>query len=134
MTDDPLDLMAQAVTDKEAKEYAARSRLPARQKQHRGWRIQGPFPWELWCVVARLPGKSLAIWQLVHHRSKLSGQLWVTLPHELLIEAGISQDAKDRALKALELHGLIRVDRRRGHPTKIAVVLIEPDGEAGSNS
>lgn len=123
------NLMSQALTDKEVKEYSARSRLPVRQKQHREWRIQGPFPWGLWCVVAQFPGKSLAIWMLIHHRSKLSRQLWITLPHELLIEAGISQDAKDRALRLLERHGLICVDRRRGHPTRIALVQVAPGDE-----
>jgi hypothetical protein len=121
--------MSQALTDREVKEYQARRHLPIRQKQHRAWEIQGPFPWAQWCIVVRMPGKTLAVWQLIHHRSKISRQSWVTLPLELLVEVGLSRDAKDRALKILERHGLIRVDRRSGRSARIALVIVESDGE-----
>ncbi len=128
----PPDLMSQALTDREAMEYSAKRRLPARQGHHQGWKIQGPFPWAQWCLVGRLPGKALAVWQLIHHRSKTRRQSWVTLPLELLIEVGISRWAKRRALGELERHGLIRIDRRSGHASRIALVTTEPDEEVSN--
>jgi hypothetical protein len=125
----PVDLMSQALTDREVREYSARRHLPARQKQHHAWRIQGPFPWAQWCIVARLPGKALAVWQLIHHRSRISRQSSITLPHELLVEVGISRWTKNRALELLERHGLIRVDCRSGRSVRIALVAVESDGE-----
>jgi hypothetical protein len=121
------DLMSQALSDQEVKEYAARRHLPGRRRRHRQWAVQGPFPWGQWCLASRLPGKSLAVWQLIHHRSKLYRQSWVTLPLELLVEIGMTQDAKDRALWALERHGLILVDRHPGRSARIALVTTEPD-------
>jgi len=122
----PVNLMSQALTDREVKEYQARRHLPIRQKQHRAWDSVS-----LGTMVhcSQDAGKTLAIWQLIHHRSKISRQSRVTLPHELLVEVGISRDAKDRALKILERHGLIRIDRRSGRSARIALVVVGSDRE-----
>jgi hypothetical protein len=126
-TTTPPDLMSQALSDREVEEYFAKRHLPERRKRHRQWAVQGPFPWRQWCLVSQLPGKSLVVWQLIHHRSKLYRQSWVTLPLELLVEIGLSRRAKDLALHSLERHGLILVDRHPGRATRIALVAAEPD-------
>jgi hypothetical protein len=121
------DLMGQALSDAEVKEYSARQHLSERRKRHRGWAVQGPFPWDQWCLVSKLPGKALAVWMLIHHRAKMKREIWVSLPLELLIEVGISQDAKDRAFRQLERHGLVLVKRHPGQSTRIALVSTDPD-------
>ena len=82
-------------------------------------------------IVAKLPGKALAVWALIQHRMHLTNLEAVTLPSALLVEAGVDRNAKARALKDLERIGLIRVDRRQGRGPRVALSLPE-DGTAGA--
>ena len=73
--------------------------------------IAGPFSWAQFCTASRLPGKSLSVWELIHHCKRVTRSTVVTLPNEMLEEADINEDAKGRALEALEQAGLITVER-----------------------
>jgi hypothetical protein len=85
--------------------------------------LRGPVDWEDTCIVARLPGKALTVWLLIHLRYRLrSGKDEVTLPSRRLIEMGVNHDAKSRALKALRDAGLIRVTGKRGQSPRITLV------------
>jgi hypothetical protein len=83
-------------------------------------------------IVAKLPGKALAVWALIHHRLHLTRLEQVTLPSALLAEAGVGRNVKARALKDLERIGLIRVDRRPGRALRVALVPLPEDGTAGA--
>ena len=84
--------------------------------------IAGPFPWAQFCTASRLPGKSLSVWELIHHRKRVTRSTVVTLPNEMLEEAGINEDAKSRALEALEQAGLITVERSPGRSPRVSLV------------
>ena len=80
-------------------------------------------------IVAKLPGKALAVWALIHHRMHLTHLTEITLPSALLAEAGVGRNVKARALKDLERIGLIRVDRRPGRSLRVALVPLPEDGD-----
>jgi hypothetical protein len=101
-------------------ETEAHKRL-ARRKRF----IAGPFSWSQFCTASRLPGKALSVWELAQHRKRVTGLSAVTLPNEMLEEAGINEDAKSRALKLLEQAGLIKVARSPGRSPRIALVELE---------
>ncbi len=83
--------------------------------------IRGPFAMAEFCTAGKLPGKSLLIWLLVHHRIRMTQQQEVTVPHWLLASAGVDARAKARALVALESAGLIHVRRERGKTARISL-------------
>jgi hypothetical protein len=129
VTEDYLNLMAGAVPEEEARLYTVRGQQGARKRRHKSWTVQGPFPWPQFCLVARLEGKVLVVWLLIQHRQRMSKQPWVTLPTELLLEAGVDRKAKYHALDLLESHGLIRTIRNAGCSTRIAFVPYEHDAD-----
>jgi hypothetical protein len=88
--------------------------------------IAGPLPLPQFFLAAQLPGKALAVWLLVHFRTRITRRDEVTLPADLLAKAGIDHPTtKARALLSLEQAGLIRVARSPGRAPRIS--LIEPD-------
>ena len=90
-------------------------------------RINGRFlkkaPLPLLQEAARLPGRALALYLAIRHRSDLKRGQAVTLPAAYLKDWGIDRHAKDRALVALEYADLISVERRQGHPVRVTVVV-----------
>jgi hypothetical protein len=77
----------------------------------KGFFIGGPILLSDLIPVAKMPGKTLALWLLIEYRATYSKQEWVTLPSYALKEWGISKDAKVDALKRLEQAGRVAIDR-----------------------
>jgi hypothetical protein len=118
--------------------YQADHDVPVREVetqalQHRSYSyIRGPWPLFEFMAAARLPGKALALWTLVHHRIRLTGRSEITLPRSLLGEAGIDRNAKARALGELERAGLICVTREAGRTPRIALSGPHVAGQLGA--
>jgi hypothetical protein len=93
------------------------------QRRRRSSRfLKGPIQLELLQQAARLPGKALAVYVAIRHRSDLQSSSEVTLPGDYLAAWGIDRDAKRRALAVLEDSGLILViERRPGRSTIVAL-------------
>ena len=106
-----------------------------RRERHNGRFVRGPLPLNQVMAAARLPGKALAVWLAVHHRTALTGKQMVTLPESLLAGFGIGKDAKARALQQLEQAGLVRVERESGRTTRVGLLpaATEPTEARGGN-
>jgi len=83
--------------------------------------LKGPIPLPLIAIAAKLPGQSLALYIAIHHQTALTGKPMVTLPSSLLVDLGISRDAKARGLRNLEKAGLVQVDRSRGRSARVGL-------------
>jgi hypothetical protein len=104
----------------EIRETEVQTGLTRRAKIRRGQRfLKGPIPLREIAAAARLTGKALALFLLVHHQTDLTGKPIVTLPSKLLSDLGISRGAKARGLTLLENTGLISVTRSRGRAARI---------------
>ena len=88
--------------------------------------LKGPVPLALLQEAARLPGKALALYLAIRHRSDLRRVPDVTLPTNYLATWGINKDAKRRSLATSEAAGLIRVVGR-GPGRSIRVAPVEPE-------
>ena len=84
--------------------------------------LMGPILLRELAPIAQMPGKALAVWLLIRHRSDLSRGDWITLPQTLLEKWGIRKDAKAEALRRLEDAGLIRVERPKGYMLKVKLI------------
>lgn len=84
--------------------------------------LKGPISLDALATAAKLPAKSLEILLLVHHRCALTRCDVIKLPKALLESFGIDRAAKARALRSLELAGIIRVERVPGHSAVIRLV------------
>jgi hypothetical protein len=84
--------------------------------------LMGPILLGELAPIAQMPGKALAVWLLIRHRSDLSRGDWITLPRTLLEKWGIRKDAKAEALRRLEDAGLIRVERPKGYMLKVKLM------------
>ena len=76
--------------------------------------LKGPIPLAELIPIAKMPGKTLALWLLIVYRVSYSRKGWVTLPGYVLAEWGISKDAKIDALRRLERAGKVLVSRPKG--------------------
>jgi hypothetical protein len=81
--------------------------------------LKGPISMREIAVAACLPGQALALFLAIHHQTALTAKPVVTLPAKLLMELGVSRDAKARGLKALEHAGLVYVSRSKGKAARI---------------
>ena len=84
--------------------------------------IKGPLVLAELLPVAWMPGKALALWLLIRHRSDLNRGDWFTLPVTLLKEWRISEDARTDALRRLEQAGLIQIERPKGFMLKVKLI------------
>jgi hypothetical protein len=84
--------------------------------------LHGPLDWGDICHIANASRMAVLVWLLIHHRRKLTGEVWLTLPTRDLSRLGISLTGKRRALKVLEDEGFIRVQRVRGRTTLVMLV------------
>jgi hypothetical protein len=87
-----------------------------------GWFVRGPLPGRELEIVARLPGRALVVWLLIHHQGRLRRKQEITLPAALLAKVGIARLAKTRALRCLEKAGVIAVTWQAGHAPRIRLV------------
>jgi hypothetical protein len=102
------------------KETEVQTRFTRQSRIRRGERfLKGPIPLPDIAAAARLPGKALALFLLVHHQTALTGKPIITLPSKLLRDLGISRGAKARGLALLENTGLVTVTRSRGRAARI---------------
>ena len=76
--------------------------------------LKGPIPFSELVPVARMPGRTLALWLLIVHRVTFMRKTWVTLPAYVLEEWGLKPNAKVDALRRLEQAGMIAVSRPKG--------------------
>ena len=119
------DLMGESLTKGEVEQFRVSQRRRRKAKF-----VGGPFLWQQYCLAVRLPGKALAVWQLVHHQTRLRRKSEITLSKELLTDCGISRDANRRALAALEHIGLVSVIRSKGRSVRVSLVeLSDPSDE-----
>jgi hypothetical protein len=88
--------------------------------------IAGPLPLPHFFIAASLPGKALAVWLLIHFRTRVLTRSEVTLPADLLGNVGANHRVtKARALRSLETAGLIRVSRAAGRASRITLIEVE---------
>jgi hypothetical protein len=84
--------------------------------------LKGPIPLAELVPVAKMPGKTLALWLAIVHRVAWSKTSWVTFPPYVAEDWGISQDAKVDALRRLEQDGRIAVSKSRGGYLKVRLI------------
>jgi hypothetical protein len=85
--------------------------------------LLGPINWKGIETVSLLGGAVLAVWLLIHLRTRLSGDRWVSVPGAMLTRMGVNRYAKSRAITALQRTGLIIT---RYEPGKTALVALVP--------
>ena len=90
-----------------------------RRKPLKGKFLKGPLLLDELLPVARMPGKALAVWLLIRHRTDVNRGDWSTLPRRVLREWGIGKDARADALRRLEQAGLIKIERPKGYMLKV---------------
>jgi hypothetical protein len=115
------------LTDEELADIPCEEVLTSSSRRRRQF-LRGPIDWQDVCAVAKLPGKTWAVWLLLHLRWPMEDGEGVTLPNSRLAEMGVDRWAKIRALRALEDAGFIRVERRRGCSARITLVTNASDG------
>ena len=84
--------------------------------------LMGPLPLAELVPIAKMPGKTLALWLLIVYRVSYSRKVWVTLPSYAIKEWGISKDAKIDALLRLEQARKILVSRPKGGYLKVRLM------------
>ncbi len=99
------------------------------QRAHARFLKAVPLP--LLQKAARLPGRALALYLAIRHRSDLRRGQAVTLPAAYLRDWGISRYAQDRALVILETADLVDVERRSGRPALVTVLGGADQGRPG---
>ena len=102
-----------------------------RGQQRAHVRFLKAVPLPLLQKAARLPGRALALYLAIRHRSDLRRGQAVTLPAAYLRDWGISRYAQDRALVVLETADLVDVERRRGRPALVTVLGPAAQGRRG---
>jgi hypothetical protein len=95
-----------------------------RRKQERSSAqfIRGPIPVQSVAAAGKLPGRALAVWLAVRYRVDITGLSAVTLPATTRAAFGLDRRAASRALRELELAGLVRVVRVKGRAAVIEAV------------
>ena len=83
----------------------------------------GPLTW-LECA-AGLPGRSVHVALALWHEAERSGSRCVALSNTLCLRFHVERNAKYRALRALELAGLVVVERRRGRSPRVTLLTSE---------
>jgi len=92
------------------------------------------IPFRIFEIAAKLPGRALTVYLLIHWRHTVTGQSTATLPTDLLQEFGIDRNAKHRALRDLEEAGLITVTRAVGQSARIGLTSSRSQPESRSES
>ena len=84
--------------------------------------LKGPVSLANLHTAAQLPGRALHLYLAIRHRCDLHLTQTVTLSSDYLGPWGLDRHAKRRALSALELAGLILVDRHKGRAVRVTLV------------
>ena len=84
--------------------------------------LRGPIPWP-WLVKAMtLPGRALAVALVLWREAGVRKTMVVPLPQVRLREAGILHDAARRAVRSLELAGLVTIRRPPGRCLEVTIL------------
>jgi hypothetical protein len=83
--------------------------------------LKGPIGMPAIAHASRLGGRALAVYLAIHHQTALTGKRTVTLPRGLLTDLGVDKDAKARALRSLEVGGLISTERLKGRAARVSL-------------
>ena len=89
------------------------------QGQRRKFKVITPLA--IFAEAAGLPGKALAVLQLVYLRVRLEGKTMVQLSEDLLRDCGIGRRAEQKALRVLDAAGLVRVYRQPKAATFVGI-------------
>ncbi len=96
------------------------------RKRHQRYKrefLKGPIQIMELHQAAKLPGRSLALYLAIIHRTNLRSANNIKLTSDYLIDWGIDRSAKRRALNALVGAGLVRVvDRLPGRNDTVALI------------
>ena len=93
----------------------------AGRKRRRTRFLKGPIPLANLHSAAQLPGRALHLYLAIRHRCDLHLTQTVKLSGSYLKPWGLDRHAKRRALLALELAGLISVDRHQGRTVRVTL-------------
>jgi DNA-binding MarR family transcriptional regulator len=99
---------------------------PTLFRPHPGERfLRGPIPMPWLLAASSLPGKALSVGVAIWHVAGMEKTARVRLSHKLLREGGVTRDSAYRALRRLEVAGLVAVNRHRGR-SPIVELLQQP--------
>ncbi len=89
--------------------------------------LKGPVPCAWLQRAARLPGKPLHVGIALYQRAGMEKSDTVKLSNGVLEDWGIDRYAKRRALKDLEIAGLVSVKRRHGRSPVVTILDVPAD-------
>lgn len=84
--------------------------------------LRGPIPMAWLNVAAKLPGKTLNVGIAIWWLAGMSKNVSFKITRRALDQLGVSRDAASDALKRLEEHGLILVERAPGQRPTVQIV------------
>lgn len=84
--------------------------------------LGGKVPMDWVERAGRLKGAALHMAIALAHQATLEGSETVKPPRELLRRLGVQRAREARALRALEAHGLVAVERHRGRRPRVTVL------------
>jgi hypothetical protein len=84
--------------------------------------LQGPLPLAWLLIAAKLPGRSLHLAIVLWYAAGLSGSSSIHIGNTLCLRFGLDRNAKYRALRSLELAGVITVKRKRGRSPLVTIL------------
>jgi hypothetical protein len=114
-----LDLDALRLKPEMIGELKPRKRPPRRGK---GERFLCHIPWPWVCEAAKLPGRAWHVAAGIWHVAGMEGTRTVQWRPKIGTELGLNYQAFYRGLAALEVAGLIRVERHRGRSPTITIL------------
>ena len=98
--------------------------VDARATATRGSRfLKGPIPWDWLERAAVLPGKALAVGLCLWRLAGLKDNNTVWLTNDEAATLGVDRYAKSRALRQLQLAGLVDLEHRRGRIPQVTIKL-----------
>jgi len=104
--------------------------VPLRPREHP--RHREPFvhfiPLGWLACASKAPGSNfcLHVAVLLHYAAGVTRRQTVTLSSKLLAEFGVDRHSSYRALQALEVAALVRVQRRKGKKPLVTIVPLDP--------
>ena len=100
---------------------------PARRSHKQARFIKGPIPLAWIEVAAKLPGKALHVALAICYLAGMNKFKPFRLSHRTLMIFGVSRHAAYRGLRALEMAGLVNVERHPGKNPVITVKELTPE-------
>ena len=105
------------IEERRIKTSVSRERAQKRSKM-----FLAPVSWEWITRAGKCSGKSFQVAVAIRHQANLEKRRKISLGSRFLNEMGVSKDAKQRALSALEQEGLIVVEREPGRNPRVTIV------------